>query len=216
MNIWIVLSLCIVAVSPADDGPCFEFSGNSSYLEFEPENFDLYDSAHYKLSFKTTQQNGILLYARGSHDYEAIYIRGGKLIYDLYNPTSGGAGGTFGVHFESNGLVNNDRWVSVEVFRNRRVRRGAARMPGQQPPLMSGLVLESDGEEEEHVQEVTLVGVHIQGLVYVGGAGRDLSPTVREFKGKISDIWELKNDKRFEDPSRNSGVTRCLPNRGSE
>lgn len=64
--------------------------------------------------------------------------------------------------------------LQVEVFRNRRVRRGAARMPGQQPPLMSGLVLESDGEEEEHVQEVTLVGVHIQGLVYVGGAGRDL------------------------------------------
>ncbi|XP_046568413.1 uncharacterized protein LOC124276801 [Haliotis rubra] len=215
MNIWIVLSLCIVAVLSADEGPCFEFNGNNSYLEFVPDNFDLIDSAHYKLSFMTTQENGIILFARGSHDYEALYVRDGKLNYDLFNPTSNGAGGTFGIHFESNGPVNTNDWFSVEVFRNRRVRRGEARMTGQESPLMSGLVLTHNGVEEEHVREVTLEGVHIQGLVYVGGAGRELSSRVREFKGKIENIWELKNGMRFEDPSRNSGVTRCFPQRGS-
>ncbi|XP_067649224.1 uncharacterized protein [Haliotis asinina] len=215
MNIWIVLSLCVMAVSSAEPGPCFEFNGNNSYLEFVPDNFDLSDSAHYKLSFRTEQENGTMLFARGPHDYEAIYVFKGKLNYYLFNPTSFGAGGTFGVHFESNGPVNTNDWFSVEVFRNRRVRRGEARMTGQEPPLMSGLVLTENGVEEEHLREVTLRGVHIQGLVYVGGAGRDLSTTIGEFKGKISNILELKNGMRFEDPSRNSGVTRCFPQRDS-
>lgn len=208
-----VIALCLVTWTGAQKGPCFDFSGDA-YLEFEPDNFDLSNSAHYSFNFKTTQEDGIILYAKGSHDYEIIYIREGILNYDLVNPEASGVGSSYGAHLESSHRVNNGTLISVEVFRNRRVRRGQALMPGERSPIQTGMVLKVAGEgtrEEEHLMRPgRLVGVHILLPVYIGGFVRDLSSTVRQFKGQISDIREKKTNKVFIDPSRNFGVSRCL------
>lgn len=49
----------------------------------------------------------------GPDDYEVLFLRRGRLIYLLTNPTPSGVEGTSGGLYESNAAVNNNTWVRV-------------------------------------------------------------------------------------------------------
>lgn len=66
----------------------------------------------------------------GPDDYEVLFLRRGRLIYLLTNPTPSGVEGTSGGLYESNAAVNNNTWVrvsgleeSIQVVRGQRKSR---------------------------------------------------------------------------------------------
>lgn len=66
----------------------------------------------------------------GPDDYEVLFLRRGRLIYLLTNPTPSGVEGTSGGLYESNAAVNNNTWVrvsgleeSIQVVRGHRKSR---------------------------------------------------------------------------------------------
>lgn len=72
-------------------------------------------SAHYQLTFRTASREGVLLYAEGPDDYEALFLSNGELLYLLTNPSPSGVEGTSGGFYISNHPVNNNVWVTVSV-----------------------------------------------------------------------------------------------------
>ncbi|XP_041365924.1 uncharacterized protein LOC121380947 [Gigantopelta aegis] len=202
----IFLYLLTVGVS-AIKGPCFSFGG-TAHIEFEPENFNISYSAHYKLEFRTVQENGILLYARGTHDYEVLYLFGGKLHYLIVNPTPWGAGGTSGDYFQSDEKVNNNTYFTVEIFRNRH-NENSPQLTGNARLIQTGMTIKAT-QEEKHVHNIELRGLQIITPVYIGGDGAKTDTVIQEFEGEIRDIREKRNDLVFEYPSLNGGVPRCV------
>ncbi|ESO82196.1 hypothetical protein LOTGIDRAFT_237103 [Lottia gigantea] len=198
------ISLFLVfGLSEAKKGPCFNFNGND-YLKYRLENVDIAHNVWYKLTFKTEQENGLLLYAEGSHDYEAIFLRGGKLHYFLFNPSSHGVGGTFGGQFKSDAKVNNETWITVEVFRNREPKLM------QNDPLIGMVLTSEDGEKEKHIEYGARHDVQIVLPIYIAGTNKDLGAGGQKFVGQIKDMREKLSGAVFNEPTWNSGALRCL------
>ncbi|KAL5007745.1 hypothetical protein ScPMuIL_016551 [Solemya velum] len=106
-------------------GPCYTFS-NNSYIKYE-DGLDIANSTHFKLVFKTGQGRGLIYFAEGNYiinipnDYEGLFLKRGKLTYFLFNPTEYGTGSTFGFFAQSAVRVDDNRWHTVEFFRNKKV-----------------------------------------------------------------------------------------------
>jgi hypothetical protein len=77
-------------------------------------------SAHFKLSFRTVADSGILFYAEGSYhrtdtyDFEGLFMRDGYLHYFLFNPPRNSHGTSFGFHGKSKKRVNDGQWHQVK------------------------------------------------------------------------------------------------------
>ncbi|XP_064614547.1 F-box/LRR-repeat protein 4-like [Liolophura sinensis] len=158
------------------------------------------ESAHYKLSIKTTATYGNIFYARGTYyDFERLYIENGILHYFLFNPTRYGIGGTYGIHVEGQGVLANgslgpisiadDRWHTVEFFRN-------TRLPGMNR-TSSGLVL----DDHKNVDSRPRKNVAIKPPFYIGG-----SPVHEGFQGIIKDFEEVRNNFIFHETSQPMNV----------
>ncbi|XP_012934586.1 laminin subunit alpha [Aplysia californica] len=207
----LVLSTVAVA-NEAPEGPCFQFPGDS-YIHFTPNNFINDGSVHYRLTFRTTSPNGIILYARGiQDDDEALFLREGKLAYHLYNAGPAGLGRYFGGYFQTEENVNTGDWVTVNVYRVWAVLDQTQRRFQNQ----TGIVVEIGDRELRHVDHLDREDIRIMPTIYVGGFREPLSDTVGFFEGQIKDIREARNGVVLEEPSLNYmskvGRTCMIPN----
>ncbi|KAK6166888.1 hypothetical protein SNE40_023494 [Patella caerulea] len=183
---------------------CLRYNG-SGFSQYNLNNADISERATYKLTFKTTTENGLLLFAKGSHDYEALFIRDGILHYFLFNPTPHGSGGTFGGQFESNHRVNNNTWITVEVFRNKKPRRERF-----EKLTKTGLIISSeDGKKERHVSTGRREGIQIIPPVFIGGYRENLGRGGEKFQGIIKDVHEKVTNYVFKEPVLLGGK-RCV------
>uniref|UniRef100_A0A0B7BJW8 Laminin G domain-containing protein n=1 Tax=Arion vulgaris TaxID=1028688 RepID=A0A0B7BJW8_9EUPU len=200
-----LICLCVMVIFAeaqiTNEGPCFNFKGDS-YLHFTPNNFDSNNSIHYTIKFRTLQDNGILMYARGRQgDDEALFIKNGKLQFHLFNTAATGIEGYFGAHLEGDETVNIDKWITVHVYRSwehydkkqRRMRK------------KTGFEVQIDGNLYSHVDYFQRSDISIQPPIYFGGYRESLSSTLSNFIGQIKDISEEKNKFTFENPSLNYG-----------
>ncbi|XP_076439687.1 uncharacterized protein LOC143279517 [Babylonia areolata] len=191
--------LCLISLVQAKKGPCFEFPGES-FLEFKPNNFDISQDVHYNLKLQTRASEGVVMYAEGPEDYEALFLSQGKLVYLLTNPSPSGVEGTTGGYYVSNQEVNNGTWLEVDVWRN-----WEANQPYQKKKtLMTGLTIKdtSTGVVETHLDEIKHRGVRMNPTVYFGGVApyvihtnRTVSP---DLVGEIKEIHEAHNGVDFE------------------
>lgn len=196
------LCVCLLAVltkAQNREGPCFEFPGDS-YLHFTPNVFDNNNDIHYTLHFRTTQENGILLYARGQDgDDEALYIKNGKLRYHLFNTSPTGIEGYFGAFLEGDETVNIGQWVKVQVYRSWK----HVEPPQRRIKTKTGFEVEIDGVVYKHFDYLERRDISILPTIYLGGYRESLSSTVHNFTGQIKNIYEEKNGYLFENPSVN-------------
>ena len=56
------------------------------------------------------------MYSEGRHDYEALFVSDGKLVYLLANPSPSGVEGTSGGLYITNNPVNTGQWYKVSDF----------------------------------------------------------------------------------------------------
>lgn len=181
------------------EGPCFQFNGDS-YLHFTPNNFNNNNSIHYTFKFRTTQENGILMYSRGAQgDDEALFLKGGKLRYHLFNTSPIGIDGFFGAYLQGDEQVNTDQWITVQVYRSwsqhdRKQRRTMKK---------TGFEVEINGTLFSHVDYLERSDISILPVIYFGGYKESLSSQLHNFNGQIMDISEEKNGRMFENPSLN-------------
>ncbi|XP_059163429.1 uncharacterized protein LOC131946580 [Physella acuta] len=205
-----VLTLLVLTLLPllttgavTQTGQCYTFNGNS-YLDFSPENFNNNNNAHYSFKFKTTQANGLLLYARGPHDDdEAVFLRNGKLVYHLFNTSPTGIEGYYGGLYQGTEEVNIDEWISVDIFRSWQTTSAGTGSSVDRQKSLTGLWYEVDGRTYNNTDELVRTDIALSPTVYVGGYRSSLSQTVGNFEGIISDLYEEKNQWSFEDPSHN-------------
>lgn len=210
----IVFATITVVAGAPKKGPCFDFPGGA-YLEFKLDNFNITDRAHFRLQFRTTAVDGVMLYAEGPDDYEAVFLAAGKLHYLIANPSPSGVEGTSGGFFSSHAAVNNDTWLTLDVWRNwpmqRRVRGG-----GTETYTQTGIVIGAGGSVETHTDPLHRRGINISPELFIGG----VRPTLRHvtvstappaFQGKIREMYEERNDRILEDFYYNDSgkVKRC-------
>uniref|UniRef100_A0A0B7AGG2 Laminin G domain-containing protein n=1 Tax=Arion vulgaris TaxID=1028688 RepID=A0A0B7AGG2_9EUPU len=198
-----VVFLCLLAVltdgQARNEGPCFDFHGNS-YLHFNPNIFDNNDNIHFSLQFKTTLENGIILYSRGLQgDDEALYIRNGKLRYHLFNTSPTGVEGYYGAYMEGDETVNIDDWIKVDIYRH----WSYVEPPQRRPKRKTGFEVEIGGDIYRHIDHLDRRDISLQPTIYLGGFRESLSETVFNFTGQIKDVYEEKNRVMFENPSGN-------------
>nr|XP_040229697.2 neurexin-4 isoform X1 [Anopheles coluzzii] len=96
--------------------------------------FDMGHSGDIYFEFKTTIENAVLLHARGPTDFIRLDIVGGtKLLFEYQAGT-----GTQKVYVEMSNKLNDDRWHSVSVERNRKEARlvvdGSTKAEVREPP----------------------------------------------------------------------------------
>ncbi|XP_005092188.1 uncharacterized protein LOC101858164 [Aplysia californica] len=194
------LLLAFAVANPVDEeGPCFDFNANS-YIHFTPNNFLNNGSIHYSLKFRTTQPNGLLLYASGRFgDEEALFIQAGKLTYHLFNTSPTGVEGYFGGFFQTRENVDTGDWITAHVYRMYEVEDIFQRRSRDQ----TGLVVEIGDQVYRYVDYLERDDISIQPTVYIGGFREPLSETVGFFRGQIKDIREAKNKMLFDEPSLN-------------
>ncbi|BFZ01696.1 hypothetical protein BsWGS_04735 [Bradybaena similaris] len=198
-----VVCICLlVAFSDGQEtreGPCFEFPGDS-YLHFTPNVFDNNNDIHYRLKFRTGQENGILLYARGQEgDDEALYIINGKLRYHLFNTSPTGIEGYFGAFLESDERVSIGEWIQVHLYRSWKHREP----PQRRVKKKTGFEVNIQGNVYRHFDYLERDDVSLLSTIYLGGFRESLSSTVHNFTGQMKDIYEEKNAYLFENPSLN-------------
>lgn len=214
LGILLIVTVAAVEAKTRGAATCWVFPGNA-FLEFTPNNFNISHSAHYRFLFKTTQTHGVLMYAEGNDDFEAVFLLNGKLIYLLTNPSPSGVEGTTGGVYQSSAAVNNNTWLQVDVWRNWEVQRVGT----VSRELRTGLVLTNTrgGKPESHVDSLDHRGVALRGSVSFGGispsskhAGASTNPPPR-FNGTIKNMYEERNDLYFENYNLNEGelVRRC-------
>lgn len=96
--------------------------------------FDMGHSGDIYLEFKTTQENSVLFHAKGSTDYIKLSIIAGTKIKFQYQAGSG----PLGVDVETSYPLNDNKWHSVSVERNRKEARlvvdGATKSEVREPP----------------------------------------------------------------------------------
>ncbi|PVD29629.1 hypothetical protein C0Q70_08884 [Pomacea canaliculata] len=215
-----VLLLGLMALVDAKKEPCFHFPGEA-YLRYGPGRFNISDEARYNLTFRTSAASGIILYVEGPDDYEVLFLRRGRLIYLLTNPTPSGVEGTSGGLYESNAAVNNNTWVRVELLRNWGLRkRSRVGTSGRNTPLQTGMILHDleRNTEEVHLDNLNHQGVLLHPDIYIGGIGVDVrhirpgSSAVTPFVGEVKDMSEVRNGLTFEFPFLNyeNRVKECV------
>ncbi|XP_053677139.1 neurexin-4 [Anopheles nili] len=96
--------------------------------------FDMGHSGDIYFEFKTTTENAVMLHARGPTDFIRLDIVGGtKLLFEYQAGT-----GTQKVYVEMSNRLNDDRWHSVSVERNRKEARlvvdGSTKAEVREPP----------------------------------------------------------------------------------
>ncbi|XP_058066107.1 neurexin-4 [Anopheles bellator] len=100
----------------------------------ELPTFDMGHSGDIYFEFKTTTENAVMLDSRGPTDFIRLEIVGGtKLLFEYQAGT-----GTQKVYVEMSNWLNDDRWHSVSVERNRKEARlvvdGATKAEVREPP----------------------------------------------------------------------------------
>ncbi|BFY98761.1 hypothetical protein BsWGS_01801 [Bradybaena similaris] len=200
----LIFSLFLTVFADAqavNDGPCFDFHGDS-YLQFTPNNFNNNNSIHYSMTFRTTQENGILYYAQGPHgNDEALVIKNGKLRYHLFNTAPSGIGGYFGAYLEGDENVSIGDWVTVHTFRSWRQYDSNQRHTRKK----TGFEVSVGGQTYKHEDYYERSDISMNPVIYFGGYRDALGATLNNFIGQIKDISEEKNGYSFENPSLNFG-----------
>lgn len=217
-GLWLLLTVTMVHAKTKGNGTCWQFPGNT-FLEFTPNNLNISHNAHFRFLFKTSQRTGILMYAEGNDDFEAVFLSNGKLIYLLTNPSPSGVEGTTGGVYQSNSVVNNNTWLQVDVWRNWDFQRVGT--VGTE--LKTGMILSVPGSNrasETHTDNLLHRGVTLKGAVFFGGispmsrhAGASTNPPPK-FVGTMKAMYEERNDLFFENYNQNEGefVQRCTEN----
>ncbi|KAL8560353.1 hypothetical protein ACOMHN_006084 [Nucella lapillus] len=172
----VVFILSMISLVYAQKAPCFQFPGHT-FLEFKPNNMNISHKVHYSLMVKTKSPEGVVLYAEGPEDYEAVYLREGRLVYLLTNPSPSGVEGTSGGIYVTTDPVNNGNWHEVDVWRNWEPEEEHYH---QQKELRTGLRVRdtATGTEESHLDDLLHRGVRFNDTVYFGGVISTAIPVV--------------------------------------
>ncbi|KAI5723877.1 hypothetical protein M8J76_012129 [Diaphorina citri] len=78
--------------------------------------FDMGHSGDIYFEFKTTTENAVIVHAKGPSDFIKVSIINGHALHFLYQAGSG----PLGVSVETSYKLNDDKWHSVSVERNRK------------------------------------------------------------------------------------------------
>lgn len=96
--------------------------------------FDMGHSGDIYFEFRTTAENAVLFHAKGPTDYIKLSINSGKKLQFEYQAGSG----PLGVNVETSYHLNDNKWHSVSVERNRKEARlvvdGALKAEVREPP----------------------------------------------------------------------------------
>lgn len=96
--------------------------------------FDMGHSGDIYFEFRTTTENAVLFHAKGPTDYIKLSINSGKKLQFEYQAGSG----PLGVNVETSYHLNDNKWHSVSVERNRKEARlvvdGALKAEVREPP----------------------------------------------------------------------------------
>ncbi|KAK7485881.1 hypothetical protein BaRGS_00022876 [Batillaria attramentaria] len=190
----------VTVAAGAKKGPCFQFPGGT-YLEFKLDDFNITDHAHFSMLFKTVAEEGVVLYAEGPDDYEAVFLSQGKIHYLIANPSPSGVEGTSGGYYVSDAAVNNGTWLRLDLWRNwprqRRLRGG-----GMENYTDTGMVLRdvAGGGEERHLDNIYHRGIEISSDIFIGGVRPTLthvsgSTAPPSFEGMIKEMEETRNER---------------------
>lgn len=118
--------------------------------------FDMGHSGDIYFEFKTTVENAVLVHATGPTDFIKVSIINGHALHFMYQAGSG----PLGVNVETSYKLNDDKWHSVSVERNRKEGRmvvdGALKAEVREPPgpvralhLTSKLVIGSNVDNRD-------------------------------------------------------------------
>ncbi|XP_060596441.1 uncharacterized protein LOC132750463 [Ruditapes philippinarum] len=202
-------------VTSTSAGACYQFNGEGRVVF--PQEITISTSAHFKLSFRTVADSGILFYAEGSYhrtdtyDFEGLFMRDGYLHYFLFNPPRNSHGTSFGFHGKSKKRVNDGQWHQVEFYRNidteRRKANGTTERVHRTGLKVDGVLEAFDDRYRSDVQifpPITLgEDPHLQ---------ERSSKSIGNFKGKIQDFEEVENDIQFgmEEANVAGGASHCI------
>ncbi|KAK3109158.1 hypothetical protein FSP39_024219 [Pinctada imbricata] len=168
----------------------------------------------FQLTFQTSDRDVILYYVEGRkldgvpQDYEGLFIKEGKLNYFIFNPSSLGAGSSYGSHVMADFNVDNDTVFDVEIYRNKEIDRG----DGSGKEVVTGMTVTGDqvGRREitakGAIQRMNLYSSPGKVTVWIGGHPdlSRLSNHLHNFTGTISGLKEKKSDTNFGRPTQSS------------